>query len=74
MVAARSLDYYSKLAKQRQIRKPKSVQANSPEQKKCQARDEAGALLGVSGRSVEHATALDTAAGGGGTRGGERDS
>ena len=55
MVAARARAIYDQQAKERQKRKPDSVQANLPEQKE-QSRDAAGRAVGVSGKSVDHAT------------------
>jgi ParB-like chromosome segregation protein Spo0J len=54
MVAGRSKALYEEAAKERQLRKPKSVPVNLPEQT-GDARDKAGESVGVSGRSVDHA-------------------
>lgn len=56
MIAARAREMYDKHAKERQKRKPQSVQENLPEQTHEQARDAAGKALGVSGKSVDFAT------------------
>jgi ParB-like chromosome segregation protein Spo0J len=56
MVGARARDLYDKLAKERQKRKPAgSVPANLPEQK-TDARDAVGKAVGVSGKTIDHAT------------------
>ncbi len=67
MVAGRVKKHYAVKAKERQKRKPKSVVENLPQQKKQdivanlppsetgKARDQAGASVGVSGKSVDHA-------------------
>ncbi|VTT99063.1 unnamed protein product [Gemmataceae bacterium] len=66
MVAARAREIYDRDAKDRQKaaggdRKSaaaKSVQANLPEPIREQARDQAGKALGVSGKTVDHATTV----------------
>ena len=55
MVAGRARAIYDQQAKERQKRKPDSVQANLPEQKE-QSRDAAGRAVGVSGKSVDYAS------------------
>lgn len=55
MVGARAREIYDKQAKDRQKRKPHSVQENLPEQK-GQSRDAVGKTVGVSGKSIDHAT------------------
>ncbi len=55
MIAGRVIDSYEAEAKERKKRKPAdSVRENLPEQK-GRARDKAGAAVGVSGKSVDHA-------------------
>lgn len=57
MCAAKVKDLYEKQAKERQKRKPSGfVPANSPEQKKGDARDNAGKAFGIGGKSVDNAT------------------
>lgn len=58
MVAAKVRDLYDDQAKDRQKRKPKSVVENLPQQTPAKARDEAGASLSVSGKTVDHATTV----------------
>ena len=51
MVGARAREIYDKRAKERQKRKPaNSVPESLPEQKKTDARDEIGRVVGVSGQ------------------------
>jgi ParB-like chromosome segregation protein Spo0J len=57
MVAAKARGWYDQQAKERQKRKPKSVPENLPEQK-ADARDDAGKAVGVSGKTVDHATTV----------------
>lgn len=56
MVAARARELYDEQAKERQVRKPKSVVENLPPQNHDKARDAAGKAVGVGGRSVDFAT------------------
>lgn len=55
MVGDAVKDYYAAKAKERQKRKPQSVPANLPEQT-GDARDQAGAAVGVSGKLIDAAT------------------
>lgn len=56
IVGARLREFYDDQAKERQKRKPvDSVPENLPEQK-GDARDQAGKAVGVSGKSIDHAT------------------
>ncbi len=63
MSAARAREFYERLAKERQKDhgktapgKAKTLKANLPEVSPGQARDQAGKVFGVSGKSVDHAT------------------
>ncbi len=69
MVAARAREIYDRDAKERQKaaalignktrhHKEPPVQANLPEPSREQARDQAGKALGVSGKTVDHATTV----------------
>lgn len=55
MIEDKIRDACDQQAKERQKRKPKSVQENLPEQTPGQARDQVGKLLGVSGKLVDQA-------------------
>ncbi|MFH0824413.1 MAG: ParB/RepB/Spo0J family partition protein [Pseudomonadota bacterium] len=54
-VAVELLPEFKKAAKERQVRKPKSVPEKIPEQDKGEARDQAAALVGVNPRYVSDA-------------------
>lgn len=59
MIGARAREWYDQQAKERQQRKPKSVVANLPQQNSDdtgKARDAVGKVVGVSGKSIDHAT------------------
>ena len=57
-VAAKLKKILAPAAKERQKRKPNSVPVNLPEQKNGDTRDQAAAMLNVSGSSVDHAAAV----------------
>lgn len=58
LAAGKARDYYDKQAKERQTRKPAdSVVENLPQQK-GRARDKAGEVFGVSGKSVDYGTTV----------------
>ncbi len=56
IVGARSIEVYEKLAKERQKRKPNSVRDCSPTQNAGRASDAAGAVVGVSGKTIDRAS------------------
>ena len=58
IIAAKAREMYAQQAKGRKKRKPKSVVAKVPPQKREKARDAAGKALGVSGRYVDMASAV----------------
>jgi hypothetical protein len=57
MVGARARALFDEEARRRKVRKAKSLPENSPGQK-GDARDQAGGIVGVSGRTVDAATAV----------------
>lgn len=57
MVGARMREMYDVKAKERQKRKPADVvPANLPEQIKSGSRDQVAKIVGMSGKSIDHAT------------------
>lgn len=55
VIGVKALPHYEEEAKKRQVRKPDSVPANLPEQKKGDSREQAAKALGISPRLISDA-------------------